>query len=229
MEHISNHLQNLQIEKVQERSNSLTSSNKILPILTDPDHEMIRLKYKSKQIGKMTDQEVMMWGKSLLLKIHVITGWTIPDTDLLSILIDQFQKKLVESYPDMNTDEIEFAFRQSGTTVKDWGKAMNLSLIDEVLLPYLGDRKILSHELEERKAAPPKQIILTDQQLEDLVRKDIEEKYQQMRNGRVPYGSFEHFKEILVKDKLMKEDENITNFFVQRLGKGFKNIYVPAM
>lgn len=174
----------------------------------------------------MNDREVMMWGKSLLLKIHVITGWTIPDKDLLVILVDQFQKKLVESYPDMNTDEIEFAFRQSGTTVKDWGKAMNLSLIDEVLLPYLGERKILSHELEERKVPPPQQNILNDQQLEDLLRKDIEDKYQQMRKGRIPYGSFDHFKPILVKDKLMKEDESISNFFVQRLGKGIENIYV---
>jgi len=174
----------------------------------------------------MNEQELSLWGNTLLLKIHVITGWVIPDSDLLVILVDQFQKKLIESYPDMNTDEIEFAFRQSGTTVKDWGKAMNLSLIDEVLLPYLGERKILSHELEERKAPPPAPVLLTDKQLDDIHRQDVENFYQRLRNGQIPYNIPEYFKTILVKDKLMKEEENLTNFFVLRLGKQFENIYV---
>lgn len=174
----------------------------------------------------MNEQEVMMWGKTLLLKIHVITGWTIPDSDLLVILVDQFQKKLVESYPDMNTDEIEYAFRQSGTTVKDWGKAMNLSLIDEVLIPYLGERKTLSHTLEERKQPPPEQVILNQKQLDDIVRHDIENYFQRCRNGQVPYGMPEYFKDILVKDGLLKSEDNLTTFFVERLGKGIENIYV---
>lgn len=171
----------------------------------------------------MTEQEVMMWGKTLLLKIHVITGWTIPDSDLLVILVDQFQKKLVESYHDMNTDEIEYAFRQSGTTVKDWGKAMNLSLIDEVLLPYLGERKMLSHTLEERKLPPPDQVVLTQNQLDDIVRKDIEEFFQRCRNGRIQPVP-DYFKEILVKDGLMQGNESISSFFVFKLGSS-KNIY----
>lgn len=176
----------------------------------------------------MSEQEVGLWSKTLLLKIHVITGWTIPDSDLLIILVDQFQKKLIESYPNMNADEIEYAFRQSGTTVKDWGKAMNLSLIDEVLIPYLDERKRLSHTYEERKAPPPEQVILTDQQLDDLHRKDIEEYYQRCRNGRVPYNMPDYFKPILVKDGLMKQEDDLISFFVQRLGKGFENIYVKG-
>lgn len=226
MEHISSHLQNLQVEKAQAPKDYLQLSKTTLPALTDPDHRIIALKYKSKQIGKMNEQELSLWGNTLLLKIHVITGWVIPDSDLLVILVDQFQKKLIESYPDMNTDEIEFAFRQSGTTVKDWGKAMNLSLIDEVLLPYLGERKILSHELEERKAPPPAPVLLTDKQLDDIHRQDVENFYQRLRNGQIPYNIPEYFKTILVKDKLMKEEENLTNFFVLRLGKQFENIYV---
>lgn len=174
----------------------------------------------------MTEQETMMWGKTLLLKIHVITGWTIPDSDLLVILVDQFQKKLIESYPDMNTDEIEYAFRQSGTTVKDWGKAMNLSLIDEVLIPYLGQRKVLSHELEERKLPPPPPVILTDQQLDDLHRQDVEQFYQRCRNGASIYVLPEYFKDILIKDGLMTIDESLVNFFVQRLGNMAQHIYV---
>ena len=58
---------------------------------------------------------------ALLLRISIITGWVI-DQLLMPVLVDQFEKKLIESYPDMNPDEIEFAFRRDGTVVKDWGK-----------------------------------------------------------------------------------------------------------
>lgn len=173
----------------------------------------------------MNKQEIEAWGNALLLKIHVITGWVIPEKELLSILIDQFQKKLIENYPDMNVDEIEFAFRQSGTTVKDWGKAMNLSLIDEVLIPYLDQRKTLSHTLEERKAPPPPQTILTDQQLDDLHRGDVEAFYQRCLSGKIPTSTPDYFKDILVKDKLMKQDESFASYIAARIGSGYKNIY----
>ena len=76
----------------------------------------------------------------ILIKIHVITGWHFPqEPEFQKILKDQFIKKLLESYPLVNASEIEFAFRNN-TSVKDWGKNMNLSLIDEVLLPYLTQR-----------------------------------------------------------------------------------------
>lgn len=228
MEHISSHLQNLQSEKAPALNNSWQVSKQIFPALPDPDQKVIKLKYQSKQIGLMTEQEVGLWSKTLLLKIHVITGWTIPDSDLLIILVDQFQKKLIESYPNMNADEIEYAFRQSGTTVKDWGKAMNLSLIDEVLIPYLDERKRLSHAYEERKAPPPDQVILTDEQLEDIQRGDIENFYQRIRDGRVPHNLPDYFKPVLVKDGLMKQEDDLSSFFVQRLGKGFENIYVKG-
>lgn len=175
----------------------------------------------------MSQAETLVWGKALLLKIHVITGWTIPEKELLTILIDQFQKKLIESYPDMNVEEIEFAFRQSGTTVKDWGKAMNLSLIDEVLIPYLDERKRLSHELEERKIVEP-QKLYTDEDNDNLVRQDIEAFFQRCLSGVVPHTTPVYFKDILVKDGLMKEDESLPNFFVQKIGSGAKNIYTKG-
>lgn len=99
----------------------------------------------------MGQQNLFAYAKATLLKIHVITGWTIPKDDLLIILIDQFIKKLIEGYPNVNPEEIEYAFRNYGTTVKDWGKSMNLSLIDEVMIPYLEQRFELSR-VEEQKA-----------------------------------------------------------------------------
>lgn len=187
---------------------------------------MMQLKYAAKTIGQMSGVEVDGWSKGLLLKIHVITGWVIPEKELLSILVDQFQKKLVEDYPMLNVDEIEYAFRQQASK-PDWGKTMNLALIDEVLVPYLKKRYQVSSD-EEKKLEPPPQVLLTDQQLEDIQRGDIEAFYQRCRNGKHTYGAPDYFKDILVKDKLMEKNDDISSFFVQRLGKGFENIYVPV-
>jgi hypothetical protein len=118
--------------------------------LTPAEKQMLSLKYKSKRIGDMKESEISKWTKALLMKIHVITGWVIPVTsELYTILKDQFQKKITEDYGELNPDEIEFAFRSRGTTVEDWGKEMNLNLIDKILLPYLHDRYKLS-ETEEK-------------------------------------------------------------------------------
>lgn len=112
---------------------------------------MIELKYRSKQIGQMNQIEVQAWSKALLLKIHVITGWTVPADDLLVVLVDQFKKKLLEDYPNLNPDEIEYAFRSKGTTVEDWGKTMNLNLLDKILKPYLHERFLISQDEEKLK------------------------------------------------------------------------------
>lgn len=114
---------------------------------------MLVVKYQGKIFGKMEWQELNAWAKALLIKINAITGWVMPD-DTLDIFVDQFRKKLSESYKNCNPDEIEYAFRNFGTGVKDWGKQMNLSLIDEVMIPYLSKRRELS-DLEEHKAQSP--------------------------------------------------------------------------
>lgn len=101
----------------------------------------------------MSPQELNVSAYALLLKIHVITGWNFPEKELAAILVDQFEKKMIESYGTVNSDEVEYALRNYGTTVKDWGKQMNLSLIDEVLQPYLEKRAQVS-KVEEQKKLP---------------------------------------------------------------------------
>lgn len=164
--------------------------------------------------------------KALIIKMNIITGWTYPDDNLYqAILEDQLRKKLTEDYPDLNFTEMEYAFRHFGTVVKDWGKSINLSLIDEVLITYKQSRMEVSNK-EERTVKPPEQVIYTDEQLEYFVREDIENFYQRLRDGWIPKHVPEYFRAMLVKDGLMKEDDKLADFFVQRLGKGFANIYV---
>lgn len=118
-----------------------------------PDElQIINLKYKSPVFGKMTDGQLFQSVQTLLLKIHVITGWEIPVKELMGILIDQLIKKIREDYETLNSDEVEHAFRQA--PVKEWGKALNLNLIDEVVGPYLVKRRQISDMEERSKPAP---------------------------------------------------------------------------
>jgi hypothetical protein len=132
----------------------------------------------------MSAGELDNWAMALLVKIHVITGWVIPeDEGHMNILVDQFRKKLTESYANVNTDETEYAFRVYGTTVKDWGKSMNLSLIDEVMIPYLEQRAEVS-KVEEQKALPPAQ------EKEDISDQTMREWYEdtakQVKENKLP-------------------------------------------
>jgi len=100
----------------------------------------------------------------------VITGWTIPNSpELLNILVDQFVKTLSEKYPLLNPDEIEYAFRQHGTAIEDWGKAMNLNLIDSVLTPYINLRFRISEDERRIKEGNRglEQRMFTQQELDD--------------------------------------------------------------
>lgn len=137
---------------------------------------MVELKYASKQFGKMGGDELRLVAKRILIKIHAITGWTIPVSELMDILVEQFEKKLQEWYAWANEEEIEYAFRNKGLDIKDWGKAMNLGLIDEVMIPYLQDR----FEVSKFEEASKKQELIEEKK--ELTEDDWEEWIESMKN-----------------------------------------------
>jgi len=113
------------------------------------DNRVIEMKYAGVPFGKMNDEQRQLSAHSILLKIHAITGWTIPLSDeLIEILVGQLSLKLNERYRNVNEAEIEYAFRNRGIENKDWGKALNLTLIDEIMMPYLNNRFDLSRAEE---------------------------------------------------------------------------------
>ena len=124
-----------------------------LQTLQEDEKRILSLKYKSTRIGQMPLSEFNAHANGLLIKINVITGWQIPGgeeaREYATVLLDQFKKKMADSYQNLNIDEIEFAMREYGTQIKDWGKSLNLSLIDNALQEYLSKRRVLS-EIEER-------------------------------------------------------------------------------
>lgn len=92
----------------------------------------------------MNGEELQLWGNALLIKIAVITGWSMPEGKAYTILLDQFKKKMQELYAGCNPDEVEYAFRNGSGAVKEWGKQINIPLMDEVMLHYLSKRREIS-------------------------------------------------------------------------------------
>lgn len=154
-----------QLTKANQQALTNYSKN-FVPIsaLSKEENKTLEVKYASRRFDQMTLPEAALSAKVVLLKIHVITGWVLPEAEMRNILIDQMAKKLTEAYGNVNADEVEFAFRNN-TTVKDWGKAMNLAMIDEVMLPYLFRRSELSKVEEASKPVP--QIEYADIEMSD--------------------------------------------------------------
>lgn len=192
--------------------------------LTPEQLQVIEKKYASKRIK---DQyEITAQVVESITRIHVITGWIIPNDDMyMKILIEEFERLLKEDFGEMNFDEVIYAFRKN--PIKDWGKSMNLQLISDVLCGYLSDRAIAS-ESEER-AKKPQQVIYTAEELDGFQRGHIEAFYQRCRNGIVPPKELPaYYKQMLVKDGYLKEGDDINEFFVFCLGKNIENIYIYA-
>lgn len=143
----------------QRNPQELTNySTKFEPItnLSKEENEILTIKYESKPFSSMTEAELLKATSVIILKIYIITGWAIPNNELKNILVDQLSKKIKESYANVNEQEVEFAFR-SNLTVKDWGKSMNLVLIDQVLSEYLERRSDVSR-MEEHYRIQAKQL-----------------------------------------------------------------------
>lgn len=106
--------------------------------LTAEEYRVCELQYKEQPLARMTPEVVKGHSTGLLIKISIITGWSIPEQkEIKNVLYEQFGKKLVEDYGSLNVQEIEYAVRSYGTSIKDWGKSINLSLIDQAIEPYL--------------------------------------------------------------------------------------------
>lgn len=200
--------------------------------LTEFEVEVIKVKYQSKRISELQEIELPVAFKTLLFRIHTITGWKLPDDDLfLKILVDEFSKFMVEKYSDLNTDEVSFAFRNYGTSVKDWGKSMNLSLVDEPLTKYLEVRRCLS-ELEERKAQVSDTTLKIEPVLDpDELLESVKSVYLKVKKvGLIPVKVYEILVERNEIDLTIEEKQAIRARVIARLNneaitQGEKEIY----
>lgn len=132
-----------EIESRQAPNNSSVASKQIWG-LTAEENKVAALKRASPSFGVMAPADLLVHAQASMLRVCVITGWQMPEDELQDVLMDQFMKKLVETYPNINPEEFEYAFRKYGGSVQDWGKQINLGLIHQVMHPYLIDRANIS-------------------------------------------------------------------------------------
>ena len=160
-----------------------------------------------------------------MVKISVITGWQIPSKEIKDILVDQFDKLIMEFYPMLNVVEIENAFRRYGTKLPDWGKEMNLSLITAVLDIYIGERAEAERKANQGAVNTLKSDLRTDDDLKNEARAEIEFYYQQILKGNKRPLTFPFWAEVLKEDGFIQQEDQMENFFTFCLNNSVKNIY----
>jgi hypothetical protein len=126
-----------------------------------------KIKQNSQAFFKIPEHEKQIHIYKLLVKISVITGWSLPEAELFDIFIEQFKLKMDEAYRFLNMDEIEYAFRTYKE--EDYGKNFNLHIFTSVISRYLADRK----QVDEYQDIQKEQVLIhnhveqTDQELEN--------------------------------------------------------------
>lgn len=117
---------------------------------TEEETKVLAVKYSGQRIYQLNQIEFDAAIPAILLRINTITGWRVStDADTVEVLQDEFKLYLNENQSDMTIDEILYAIRNYSLDIQDWGKSMNLSLINQPLSRYRARRAELS-DLEER-------------------------------------------------------------------------------
>lgn len=123
--------------------------------LEKQDRQVLELKYSKHPFCHMSDIDIVEDVVKLIKRIKVVTGWPIPELqEDRIILYQELAAHFKESWPTLNSDEIAFAVRFYGTSVENWGKDINLNLIDRCIASYYAKRKDLS-KVEESKTPDP--------------------------------------------------------------------------
>lgn len=140
-------------EKEAAIKEHMTSLMKRLPNISPSMGELLKAKYSGLRIKELSNEpDFGNSVKILLARICAATGWRMPDNDFMrNALIKEFEAYCSESCKDMTLEEIPYAIRNYGLEIRDWGKDINLQLINAPISDYLAARKELS-SFEEMKA-----------------------------------------------------------------------------
>ena len=208
-------------ENLPERLHSLTD---LLPSLDKEERDVLIKKYEGKRICEMNENEIIVGAELSLFDISVITGWVIPDHEVYKEkLITQLVLKLKESYHDMNFSEISYAMRKYCSEVEDYGKSVNLALIDKVVKKYKAERMVVS-EIE-LSLTKEKQVVYTAEQLDEAERENAQRAYERYLKGQ-ELLSPEMNSGILIRDGYIRHESEVLRFFEFCQLNKIQNIYV---
>jgi hypothetical protein len=101
----------------------------------------------------MRGTDISQQVKATLMRINAITGWNLPTGPSLQILINETSEYLLQNCADMNPEEIAYAVRNFSGESKDWGKNLNIPLIDESVQKYRFSRAEVSEKENKARIA----------------------------------------------------------------------------
>lgn len=165
--------------------------------------------------------------KKFLLTLHVITGWPIPDNELMLIFLNQLEKKLIEDYPYLNLVEIEAAFRKNPGG-SNFGASFNLRLIEEVLSDFRTKRAEVDRKCQEAAKNSLKIDSMTDEEMINEARGQIQFYYEQRKKGNDRPGIFPFWAEVLKMDGFIQDEDDIEIFFTKCLEENKSLIYFKS-
>ena len=194
--------------------------------LSKTDKEILLVKYNGLRFSMMDENSLAMAANMAVYKISVITGWSIPsDATYQDALIAELINKFRESYSDMTAAELLYAFRNHASAVEDYGKALNLQLMDKVVAAYkIARQKVSAIEETQYKT---EQRIFTEDELMDGYREDAERCYQ-MFISRIPLRNAEILRPILTLDFKLDTNLPVIQFFIACIQAGKTNLYVKS-
>lgn len=192
--------------------------------------KVLTVKYAAKPFAQLSEIEQEAHSIALLLKINVVTGWPVPDSnEAQNILAEQLKLYLVENWPLYNVEEIMYAMRSYATVIENWGKNMNLSLIGKAMSDYEDEREDIS-KLEESKSREPQTNNLIEMQAD--WKELCELYYQDYLKGEfkiniMPYQLYDEF----VRCEMMAPDtyEDWVDLAIERLAKKLDEMKAAAI
>lgn len=116
-----------------------------LPNMPKEMQQIAEVKYSGPRFSNIDTLDIPLVTKTLLAQICTITGWLMPENKFAQqALVKEFQCYCMEIADDMTPDEVRYAMRHYALGIKDWGKAVNLQMINEPLIEYRNARAELS-------------------------------------------------------------------------------------
>lgn len=153
--------------------------------------QIAKVKYSGPRFSNIDILDIPLVTTTLLAQICTITGWLMPENKFAQqALKKEFQCYCLEVADDMTPDEIRYAMRHYALGIKDWGKAVNLQMINEPLIEYRNARSEFSEMEGKNEVSNVKQHKLSEpfdwhDTIEKLKSGDITGPFEQM----VPYAA----------------------------------------
>lgn len=147
--------QNTGVVHVTDKQQLAQRSQQISKIpfgLSSQDQTILAVKYIQAPISRLDLLQAVGIIQGLIKRIKVIAGWNIPELkEDLEILYAELYQHFCENWPTVNAEEVAFAFRKYGSEVNNWGKDINLVLLDQIIGKYMAERREIGI-IEERQS-----------------------------------------------------------------------------